>query len=73
MSLLLLLKPKPWFWNITAADIEGWKKRRHHEVDTIEPLPEIVQQVEKVAPALQAQALAAQQEEEALLLLLLGE
>ncbi len=70
MSLLLFLKPKPWFWNITAADVEGWKKKRAPppEEEHVELPPEVAIALE--LPAVLAQQVKSQQEEDELLMLL---
>jgi len=73
MSLLLLLKPKVWFWNITAADVDGILRKR----GSVE-IPAEVAKVAEVETALKLPAVIAQQykaveEEEALLLLLLSD
>lgn len=70
MSLLLLLKPKPWFWNITAADVDGLKKKRAPvpEEEHIELPPDVAIALE--LPAVPAQQARNQQEEDELLMLL---
>ena len=70
MSLLFLLKPKPWFWNITAADIDGFKKRRAPppEEEHIELPANVALALE--LPAVLAQQAKNQQEEDELLMLL---
>lgn len=68
--MLFFLKPKPWFWNITAADVEGFKKRRAPppEEEWIELPPEVEKALE--LPAVLAQQAKNQQEEDELLMLL---
>lgn len=70
MSLLLFLKPKPWFWNITAADVDDWKKKRAPppEEEHVELPPEVAIALE--LPAVMAQQVKSQQEEDELLMLL---
>lgn len=70
MTILFLLKPKPWFWNITAADVDGWRKKRAPvpEEEHIELPAEIEKALE--LPAVLAQQAKNQQEEDELLMLL---
>jgi len=70
MTILFFLKPKPWFWNITAADIDGFKKRRAPppEEEHIELPTNVALALE--LPAVLAQQAKNQQEEDELLMLL---
>ena len=73
MSLLLLLKPKVWFWNITAADVDGILRKRGSVEIPAEVAKEAEVETALKLPAVIAQQYKAAEEEEALLLLLLSD